>query len=48
MPAIVIGLTKGVKNDRDTAVVIGGVIPLIINFLIQVISFFLDRKGGKN
>lgn len=34
MPAVVIVLTQVLKEDRKTAVIIGGFIPLGINFII--------------
>jgi len=34
IPGIVIGLTQGLKDDRETAVLIGGFIPLGLNLII--------------
>jgi len=34
MPAIVIALTKAFPYDRKTAVVVGGIVPTALNFII--------------
>ena len=41
MPAIVIGVTQGLKENRDVAVVIGAVVPFGINLCIQILSYTL-------
>lgn len=41
MPAIVIGVTQGLKENRDAAVVIGAVVPFGINLCIQILGYTL-------
>ena len=41
MPAVTIILTQVLKEDRKTAVIIGGFIPLGLNFVIQMTSYIM-------
>lgn len=47
MPAIVIIVTQVLKNDRTTAILIGGFVPLGLNFVIQVTSYLIQRSINK-
>ncbi|CDW89360.1 pecanex-like protein 4 [Stylonychia lemnae] len=44
IPGIVIGLTQGLKNDRKTAVLIGGFIPFGLNLILQILAFILQKQ----
>lgn len=35
------------KNDRKTAVIIGGIVPLIINFILQITSYAIQSRLSK-
>lgn len=35
------------KKDRKTAVIIGGIVPLIINFILQITSYVIQRRESK-
>ena len=47
MPAIVIIFSQVLPNNRPAAVIIGGVIPMALNCVIQGISFYLQKKQNE-
>lgn len=47
IPAIVVILILVLPNDRPTAVVVAGLVALGINFIIQLISYFVQRRSNQ-
>jgi hypothetical protein len=48
IPAIVIVLTQILKSDRKTAILIGGFVSLGLNFIIQIISYAIQKCSNKS
>ena len=46
IPAIVIIFTQVMKDDRSTAIIVAGLIAFGINFLIQLVSYFVQRRSN--
>lgn len=46
MPAIVIIFSNIMPNDMKTATIIGGLIPFVLNLIIHVISYCLNRRSN--
>ena len=41
MPAVVVIFTQGFANDRNTGVVLGGIIPMALNTILQFSSYLI-------
>lgn len=48
MPAVVIVLTQVLNNDRRTAILIGGFVPLGLNLIIQISSYVTQKCVNKS
>jgi len=47
MPANVIIFTQVFKEQRSAAIIIGGIVPLIFNLVVQTTSYVIQRRANK-
>jgi len=47
MPGIIVAITQGLKTNRTAAVIISGIVPLVLNLVLQTVSFLIQRKINK-